>query len=57
MASKIKHFKGFSVVSGNVKVNISLDRFSKQFEEAQWWLGETVLQDCKPYMPLDTGGM
>ena len=57
MASKIFHFKKFSYVHGNFKAEISFDRFSKQFQEAQWWLGETVLQDCRAYMPLDTGGM
>lgn len=55
--SEIFHFPSISYVAGNIKVEISFDRFSKQFQEAQEWLGHTVLEDCKPYMPLRTGSM
>lgn len=61
--AKIQHFKdegqkwGFSVVDGNVRVFINLDRFSEQFIDAQHWLGEQVLQGCRAHMPLRTGGL
>ena len=55
--SEMIHFRGFSVVSGNVRAEVRFDRFARQFTDAQQWLGETVLQDCKPFMPLDTGSM
>ena len=63
MSSTINHFKeggqkwGFSIVDGNVRIDINLDRFCKQYETAQWWLGEQVLQGCRAYMPLSTGGL
>lgn len=53
--SEMQHFPKFSYVSGNIRVELSLDRFSKQFKEAQQWLGDRVLEDCKPYMPHLTG--
>lgn len=53
--SDISHFKGISVVDGTIKADISFDRFSKQFQEAQDWLGHQVLEDCKPVMPLKSG--
>lgn len=43
MASKIFHFPSFSIVKGDIKVNVSLNRFEKQFQEAQNWLdGQSV---------------
>ena len=63
MSSTINHFKdggqkwGFSIVDGNVRIEINLDRFCKQYSFAQWWLGEQVLQSCRAYMPLRTGGL
>lgn len=56
--SDIVHFKKFSYVYPNFRVEISLDRLSKQFSDAQDWLGDVVLKDCKPYMPLgESGGL
>lgn len=55
--SEIFHFPYISYVSGDLKIEINLDRFSRQFTEAQAWLGATVLEDCKPYMPHRTGSM
>lgn len=57
MDSEIFHFTNISYVAGNLKVEINFDRFSQQFTDAQEWLGETVLQDCKTYMPIRTGSM
>lgn len=57
MASEMTHFKNISYVKGDIKVDISLDRFSEQFEKAQQWLGDRVLEDCKAKMPFSTGGM
>lgn len=55
--SQTFHFKNFSYVAGNLRVEIKFDRFSRQFTEAQRWLGDQVLEDCKPYMPIRTGSM
>lgn len=55
--SDMFHFPKFSYVGANFRVNLSLDRFSKQFENAQWWLGEEVLQRCRDVMPMQSGGL
>lgn len=55
--SEMQHFPKFSYVSANFRVDLSLDRFSKQFAEAQQWLGDRVLEDCKAVMPYRTGSL
>lgn len=55
MASKTFHFPGFSIVSGDIKVDVSLNRFEKQFQEAQFWLDGQVMNDMVPYMPHRDG--
>lgn len=55
MASRTQHFKGFSLVKGDVKVKVNLDRFSRQYQEAQFWLDSQVMTDMVPYMPHVTG--
>lgn len=55
--SDIAHFKNISIVRGDIRVNINLDRFSEQFKKAQAELDNLVLQDCKAYMPLKTGSL
>lgn len=57
MASKITHFPSFSIVEGDIKVDISLVRFEKQYQEAQFWLDSKVMKDMKPYMPQQTGAL
>lgn len=55
MASKTEHFKGFSIVRGDIKVKVNLDRFSRQYQDAQYWLDNQVMTDMVPYMPHQTG--
>lgn len=55
MASRTFHFPGFSIVSGDIKVDVSLSRFEKQFQEAQFWLDGQVMTDMVPYMPHRDG--
>lgn len=51
------HFEKISYVFSGVHVTLDLSRFGTQFSEAQWFLGNQVLQDCKPYMPHRSGSM
>lgn len=51
----IHHFKGISIANGDIKINVSLDRFSKQFNDAQFYLDSQVMTDMIPYMPHVTG--
>lgn len=55
--SEMQHFPKISYVAANFRCEISFDRFSKQFAEAQQWLGDRVLEDCKAVMPHLTGGL
>lgn len=57
MSDNMFHFPNLSYVGANFRVDLSLERFSKQFTEAQQWLGDRVLEDCKAYMPHLTGGL
>lgn len=55
MASRTFHFPGFSIVSGDIKADVSLSRFEKQFQKAQFWLDGQVMNDMVPYMPHRDG--
>lgn len=54
MASRTQHFKGFSVVRGDIKADVDLSRFEKQFQEAQFYLDSQVMTDMVPLMPMNT---
>jgi hypothetical protein len=55
MASKIHHFKGFSVVDGDVKVKIDMSRFEEQYRKAQYQLDGAVMNSMVPFMPMENG--
>lgn len=55
--SKTFHFPSFSMVAGDITVNISLNRFEKQFQEAQNWLDGQVFTDMEKHMPFRDGNM
>ena len=55
MASKITHFKGFSVVDGDIKIKLNLTRFDKQFQRAQYQLDGNIMNSMVPFMPMITG--
>lgn len=49
--SRIKHFKGFSIVDGDIKVKLDMSRFEKQFRDAQKQLDGDVMNSMVPFMP------
>ena len=53
--SKIHRFKGFSVVDGDMKIKLNMDRFSRQYQEAQYLLDGMVMDSMVPFMPMITG--
>lgn len=53
--SLTKHFKGFSVVKGDVKVNVSFSRMGKQYQRAQFKLDTDVFNSMEPFMPMNEG--
>lgn len=50
-----KHFKGFSMITGGVQVKVSLQRFEKQFMQAQYQLDSDVMESMVPFMPMQDG--
>lgn len=55
--SEITFVEKIAYVSGGIRCEINISRFRKQFEQAQWYLGNQVLQDCKPFMTHRTGSL
>lgn len=55
--SEMQHFLNFSYVGANFRIELSLDKYSSRFTEAQQWLGDRVLEDSKPFMPILTGSL
>lgn len=55
MASKITHFKGFSVVDGDIRIKLNMSRFDKQFQRAQYQLDGNVMNSMVPFMPMISG--
>ena len=51
------HFPYISYVSGGLRVKIDLRPYGERFTQAQQWLGDRVLEDCKACMPLLTGNL
>lgn len=53
--SKIFYFPKWSLVEGDIKIDVNLDRFEKQFQDAQYYLDGQVMNDMVPYMPQRDG--
>lgn len=53
--SKIKHFKGFSIVDGDIRVTLNMSRFERQFQRAQYQLDGAVMNSMVPFMPMESG--
>ena len=52
---KIKHFRGFSIQKGDIQIKVNFDRFSHQYQEAQYELDTAVMKSMVPFMPHETG--
>ena len=48
-------FPNMSYTSGSVHVFLDLSGYEQRYTRAQQWLGDRVLEDCIPYMPISTG--
>lgn len=55
--SRMFHFPNISIVEADIKVNVNLDRFEKQFQDAQLWLDDQVWTGTKKYIPQRDGMM
>lgn len=54
--AKVTHFKGFSIVDGDIRINLNMSRFDKQFQRAQYQLDGNVMNSMVPFMPMVSGG-
>lgn len=56
MASgRTRHFRGFSIIEGNIRVTLDMSRFERQFQLAQYQLDGNVMNSMVPFMPMITG--
>lgn len=53
--TKTNHFKGFSIVDGDIRITLNMSRFEKQFQKAQYQLDGDVMNSMVPFMPMVTG--
>ena len=53
--AKTTHFKGFSIIAGDLKVKLSLSRFDEQYKKAQYQLDGDVMNSIVPFMPMISG--
>ena len=53
--AKTTHFKGFSIIAGDLKVRLSLSRFDEQYKKAQYQLDGDVMNSMVPFMPMISG--
>lgn len=53
--AKTNHFPEISIVDGDIKINIKLDRFDDQFNRAQFALDSAVMTSMVPFMPMQDG--
>lgn len=51
----IHHFTGLTIEDADIRINIKLDRFSEQFNRAQYELDGNVAESMKRFMPKVTG--
>lgn len=54
MSAKTRHFKGFSIVDGDVHMKIGYDRIEVQYRRAQYHLDGAVMNSMVPFMPMVT---
>ena len=49
MAGRTFHFPKWSLVEGDIRVDVNLNRFEKQYQDAQIYLDGEVMNGMKPY--------
>lgn len=50
-----QHFDKWSLVDGDIKINLNLSRFDKQYQKAQYALDGDVMTSMVPFMPMQDG--
>lgn len=52
---KKTHYPKFTIVRGDIKVNLDLSKLGKRVDNAQFALDSQVMTDMVPFMPMNTG--
>lgn len=55
--ASITHFPTYSVVNNGIRCTVDLSPYDARFRQAQAWLGNQVLNDTRPLMPIRSGAM
>lgn len=55
MIKQIKYKKNFKAGGFNMRLELDLSRFEKQYEEAQFKLDDFIMESMVPFMPRATG--
>jgi hypothetical protein len=50
-----QHFPKWSMVDGDIRINVNLSRFDKQYQKAQYGLDGDVMNSMIPFMPMQSG--
>lgn len=50
-----QHFPKWSMVDGDIKINLNLSRFDKQYQKAQYGLDGNVMNSMISFMPMQEG--
>lgn len=50
-----QHFPKWSMVDGDIRINVDLSRFDKQYQKAQYGLDGDVMNSMLPFMPMQEG--
>lgn len=53
----MRHLRDTTIIEGHVRVDLRLAKYRQRFPAAQRWLGNQVLTDNKPNMPLRAGNL
>lgn len=53
--TEIHHFEDFSVVDGDIKINLNLSEMGERFNRAQFALDSVVMTSMVPFMPKEDG--
>lgn len=55
MAKRKFNFKDIKIRDGDTKIDVKMDRFEEQFQDAQFYLDTMIMTSMVPYMPRVTG--
>ena len=53
--ANIHHFEDFSIVDGDIKIDLDLSRMENNFNRAQYALDSAVMTSMVPFMPMEDG--